>query len=363
MISTRYSRWLKTSAMVAVTLNLVLAPTLSAAAKEGGADMEKDVMQVKFVSHIQAGLPEQDVFIQTGANTDRVWRVEGDAAKDPANLAKTAYASTSAVPHDPFKIGPSPLGPFPKGASLGFNLDQWLAASGSGTYKANGDEAYLKLSFNKLVPNGVYTVWCSRITFPPHFAVVDKPCGNPDGSQNVVHADAQGNARFNLELPPLPASSKETASAVALAYHSDGKTCGGSPCDFGLNSHVQLFSLMPVPKEGEMHKTLDLACVAAAVDKREAAISAGWDAYAAAVKAAYSARRSALAAAWKLTDKKGRRDALRKAWTDWRKADHDARQDWMKAKHDAWQQFRKDRSACGPGAASEAPENEGNDQS
>jgi hypothetical protein len=159
--------------------------------------------------------------------------VEGESGKDQANLARQAYASSQAVEHDPFKLGASPLGPFPKGAALGFTLGAWLAASGSGTYTPNGDTAMLDVSFQKLVPNGVYTVWCSRITFPPNVSIEDKPCGASDGSQNVVKADASGNASFKLDMKPLQASTKETASVVALAYHSDGKTYGTSPGDFG----------------------------------------------------------------------------------------------------------------------------------
>ena len=50
----------------------------------------------------------------------KVIRLEGDAAKDPANLAKTVYAIAAATPHDPFKASSNPLGPFDKGKALGF---------------------------------------------------------------------------------------------------------------------------------------------------------------------------------------------------------------------------------------------------
>lgn len=177
----------------------------------------------------------------------QVIRVEGDLAKDPAILAKTAYGAASATQHDPFKLGENPLGPFEKGRSLGFSLEQWLGASGIGIYSVDGDKASLELSFKNLVPNGVYSVWCSRLTMPPDFSVQDKPCGAEDGTQNSLAADGKGLASFSLSMNPLEPSTKETASIIALAYHSDGKTYGSSPGDFGMNSHVQLFFMMPVP--------------------------------------------------------------------------------------------------------------------
>ncbi|MBI2649924.1 hypothetical protein HYX04_01270 [Candidatus Woesearchaeota archaeon] len=175
----------------------------------------------------------------------KVVRVEG--AQDEAALAKMAYAAATPTAHDPFKLGENPLGPFDKGKSLGFTLQQWLAASGIGIYSVDNENAELDLSFKNLVPNGVYTAWCSRITFPPDFNVVDKPCGAEDGSENSFTADEKGSGSFSLKLKPLEASSKETASIIALAYHSDGKTYGASPGDFGLNTHVQVFFTMPEP--------------------------------------------------------------------------------------------------------------------
>src|SRR3989338_1794410 len=85
-------------------------------------------------------------------------RVEGAEAKDTANFAKEVYAASAAVQHDPFKAMENPLGPFPKGESLGFTLEQWLSASGIGIYSVDGENADLELSLKNLVPGGVYTV-------------------------------------------------------------------------------------------------------------------------------------------------------------------------------------------------------------
>ena len=182
---------------------------------------------------------------ETVKEAAKVIRVEGDQAKDPSNLAKTVYASLEAVPHDPFKVSENPLGPFPAGKPLGFTLQQWLDASGIGIYSVDVENAQLEFSFQKLVPNGVYTVWCSRLKLPPGPEIEDHPCGAENGTENVFKADAQGEGTFNLKLKTLPLSTNETVSMIALAYHSDGKTYGASPGDFGLNSHVQLFFVIP----------------------------------------------------------------------------------------------------------------------
>lgn len=240
--------------VVGLIVGFLVGRSLGTPAPEKTAETApKTVMistDLQFVNHLQAKLPEQDVFIEDkAAPATQVVRVEGDGGKDPANLAKQVFASSKAVEHDPFKLGKTPLGPFAKGKALGMTLGQWLAATGKGTYKVEGDKAVLDVSFAKLVPNGTYTVWCSRITFPPNVKVIDKPCGGADGSQNVFKADSDGNATFTLTMTPVEPSTKETVSVIALAYHSDGKTYGANPGDFGLNSHVHIFYLFPPPSE------------------------------------------------------------------------------------------------------------------
>src|SRR5712692_1219385 len=73
------------------------------------------VVNLQFVNHIQAQLPEQDVFMEA-STANQVARLEGAASKDAANLKKMAYATASATAHDPFKMGANPLGPYSKGA-------------------------------------------------------------------------------------------------------------------------------------------------------------------------------------------------------------------------------------------------------
>src|SRR4029450_9350729 len=124
-------------------------------------EAQRTTVDLHFVNHIQAGFPELDVFVERqGISADQVVRVEGDEARDPPTQAKMTYASQIESPHDPFKLGPHPLGPLPKGRALGFALQQWLAARGSGAYSVPGDTAELKLSFTNLITNGGSTRWC-----------------------------------------------------------------------------------------------------------------------------------------------------------------------------------------------------------
>jgi hypothetical protein len=176
----------------------------------------------------------------------QVVRVEGELSEE--TLAEEVYATAAATGHDPFKVTENPLGPFDGGKSLGLTLQQWLDASGIGIYTVNKDNAEIDLSFKNLVPNGVYTVWCSSIKLPPEPEFTDMPCGAEDGSENSFTADEKGTASFSLKLQALEPSTEEVSSMIAVAYHSDGKTYGASPGDFGSNTHVQLFYMLPESK-------------------------------------------------------------------------------------------------------------------
>ena len=203
-------------------------------------------VEFEFGTHPQLGFPEQHVLIgQADLAPDQAIRIKGDAASEPANLAQIAYAAADDLGHDPFELGENPLGPFPKGEALGFTLGEWLAAEGSGTYRVNGAAAEVDIRLNNLVPNGLYTLWCTRITLPPEFLMINKPCGPLDGSENSFTADESGRTHFQISTWALEDTSEETVSVLAIAYHSDGNTYGASPGTFGLNSHVQVFTILP----------------------------------------------------------------------------------------------------------------------
>lgn len=107
--------------------------------------------------------------------------------------------------------------------------------------------------------------------------------------------------------------------------------------------------------------SINLACMQAAVDKRDTALSAAVDAFASAIKSALDARKGALKAAWALTDKKARRAAIRAAWKAWTTSSQGARRDLNNARKAAWTQFYADRKSCGRGAAADDTATHNND--
>lgn len=231
---------------VVIALTLLAAVLLSACTGVLASVPQAKPVQFEFMSHLAMGLPEQDVFVEQEPGSDQVVRITAEEKDQYADAP--VFAATELVEHDPFSIGDAPLGPFEKGAALGMTMGEWLAAGGTGSYTLIGNQAKITLQLENLVPNGVYTVWCSRLSFPPNVHVVDEPCGAADGSENGFTADKKGRGHFNLTLPALEESSPETATVIAIAYHSDGQTYGAYPGDFGFNSHVPIVGMVPQPE-------------------------------------------------------------------------------------------------------------------
>ncbi len=75
--------------------------------------------------------------------------------------------------------------------------------------------------------------------------IVNVPCGNRYGGDNVFTADDQGNAHAHIALSTMPEARADMIPSVAVAYHSDGKTYDEYPGSFGLNTHVQTFAPIP----------------------------------------------------------------------------------------------------------------------
>jgi hypothetical protein len=201
---------------------------------------------LQFVTHLQAGMPEQDVFVEKVAGSGEVFRIL-DAEKD-AYLKAPLYATATTTPHEPFDTRPGVNGPYQKGYALNVTLGEWLAATGTGSYQCNDGQGEITLEFTGLVPNGVYTLWYVFSPQPPTtpFMTLDLPLGARDGSQSVISVNADGTASYEATLTPcLQMSGEQAATLLALAYHSDGETHGVSPGDFGLNSHIQLLSVFP----------------------------------------------------------------------------------------------------------------------
>jgi hypothetical protein len=213
----------------------------------------KDVTEAEFIDHIKAGMIEQDVFVEKVPGSNEVFRVGKSEAGRFADAP--VYRTTMPVNHAPFS--PRKNGPYPKGASLGMSLGDWLRATGKFRYTCTvGEKGRIEAVFKDLVPNGTYTMWYFRVA-KAHmgcadcpFATIDFPIGAKDGSQSIFIADARGFAEFDLEFEPcLKPGDDQLAAALAVAYHSDGNTHGPSPGDRGSRSHVHLFAMLANPDD------------------------------------------------------------------------------------------------------------------
>lgn len=93
-------------------------------------------------------------------------------------------------------------------------------------------------------------------------------------------------------------------------------------------------------------KTVDLACMKTAVEKRDNAVIAALDIFHAGVKQSLTTRRDALKAAWDKSGKNERKAAIRAAWAafdgTWKKA----RSGMEAAKKSAWNAYRTEANAC-----------------
>ena len=105
-----------------------------------------------------------------------------------------------------------------------------------------------------------------------------------------------------------------------------------------------------------VHKTLNVACIQAAVGKRDDAVIIAFDAYHAAIRAALVTRRDTWKANWAITDKKQRQAAIATGWKAYRTAVSAARKALRTARAAAWKQYRADWRTCG---ASAGPEHNG----
>lgn len=238
--------------MTAASLLLVLVIVVLGACSPVRTATEKQV-ELQLVSHIAAGMAEQDVFVIKDNNTDEVFRITGDEAEQYRDAP--AYASAETIEHDLFGLGENPLGPYVRGAEMGFTMGEWLDGSGTGTYVIRGNEAEIDLTFENLVPNGHYTLWCATVNLPPDVSIIDEPCGAADGSENSFYSDDEGNAAISLKLEPLADTTETSLKVIAAAYHSDGQSYGSSPGPFGLTSHVQLAAVVPEPNSDAWHIT------------------------------------------------------------------------------------------------------------
>lgn len=198
---------------------------------------------LNFVYHIDMDMAEQDVFIERQKGSGIVFR----ATKADRDMNAPLYFPAKPVEHSPFD--PNDVGPYRKGKAMGMTLGDWFKGKGSGKYTCSNGKGTIKMNFSKLRPNAVYTMWHFFFANPPtkpSIGTYDIPMGTRDGAQSVFHTDDQGNAVFEKTITPcLQLSGEHIASGLAISWHSDGKTYGPLPGVFSMNSHVQLFTVLP----------------------------------------------------------------------------------------------------------------------
>jgi WD40 repeat protein len=185
-------------------------------------------------ANISMNLPIQDAFIEAG--NDQVVR---PTVLNEETLALPVYRTAVEVELDFFEA-PFETGPYPQGEPLGFTLGDYVAAEGHGTYVVQGDRAAVALTFDRLVPHGLYTVWCVTLFFSTA-SIAEYPCLAPDGTMYSFTADETGHAAISMDIAAFPPSTSDTVYEIAIAYHSDGKTHGGSAGEHGRNVHAQMF--------------------------------------------------------------------------------------------------------------------------
>lgn len=117
---------------------------------------------------------------------------------------------------------------------LGFDLQTWLAASGSVTITAQGGKSLLQANFKGLRPNAHYSLFENHfdqtpITFTPM---------DGKGTTNSFVTQLDGSATVSITLPDFPTH----ANAVLLIYDSEGQTHGLERGRIGVDAHHQLIA-------------------------------------------------------------------------------------------------------------------------
>ncbi len=93
-------------------------------------------------------------------------------------------------------------------------------------------------------------------------------------------------------------------------------------------------------RSGKASTTVDRTCMAAAVATRESAIKSAWTTFTGGITTALDKRAAALAAAWSASAD-GNREAVKKAWADWKKDKQAAHIKLRMDRKTAWDAFKK----------------------
>ncbi len=110
-----------------------------------------------------------------------------------------------------------------EGLPEGHSEEAWLAAEGSATATAEGDEHVVTLEAANLVADGLYTVWWVN---PGIIGMSMGPGGGvPD---NEFRADDEGKAQATLRVP-----ADNDYEMIVVVYHADDQTHGEEPGEMG----------------------------------------------------------------------------------------------------------------------------------
>jgi hypothetical protein len=181
-----------------------------------------------------------------------------------------AYAVDSGAPYDPRTASGAGCGEGCSGENAidvrrtkPITLGEYLRAKGELTvtltrYGAEVDAytaARFDFSFERLLPDSVYTIWAIRANAMQPRPQLRLP--NPLGIPNIFVTDRKGNATFSTEIPdpfPDPATDDGGLRIVGLAvdFHSDFQTWGACPARLGPG--VEIHAQFNTPVDG----TLDL---------------------------------------------------------------------------------------------------------
>ncbi|NJL58172.1 hypothetical protein HC928_25945 [bacterium] len=220
--------------------SLVLPVLLIGGLSSFAQESSENTVELQFVNSVQFGFHELDVFLSNGDGTVR--RVTPDTPL--SSLYEPLYTTSDLSDADRMGVSDAAFNPRMQGIELGVTLAEWLPATGTATYTVEGDTATLEAEFSGLIPNGTYTLWCS-VNVLEVMIPVDEPCGAVDGSEASIIVDENGSATYIVEMPALPGSTEDALTLLSVAYHSDGQTYGASPGEFGGNTHVQIYAVVP----------------------------------------------------------------------------------------------------------------------
>lgn len=229
--------------MAAALAAAVVAAAGSALAVGFGSQNAPLRLELTFKSHLDEGLPEQDVFIEREPGKAQIYR----PTQDDRDMSKPLFAPAAPVARSPF--APANVGPWAKGKPLGLTLGEWLDAQGQATYSCRDGQGRLVATFTNLVPHGVYSLWHSFLAWPPSDPVLDSyelPPGARDAAEATFRANAEGSAMVVRDFTPcLRLTGEYRMAGLAIAWHSDGKSHGAHPGLFSTTAHVQLYADLP----------------------------------------------------------------------------------------------------------------------